>query len=178
MSEVPDVVRLSRGLLMVARHGDKLPKWRDRLQAGLVENTELGLALTAREIAEGELLRSRLWQRVHDFLAPYDVWVTPTSAVPPFPVEQPYALQVDGRLVGKGLQRSFLTYAFSVLGLPAISIPCGFTRGGLPVGLQIVGKRRGDASVLQAAAAFEAAQPWSDRVPPVVRSTVGARHPA
>ena len=178
MSEVPDVVRLSRGLLMVARHGDKLPKWRDRLQAGLVENTELGLALTAREIAEGELLRSRLWQRVHDFLAPYDVWVTPTSAVPPFPVEQPYALQVDGRLVGKGLQRSFLTYAFSVLGLPAISIPCGFTRAGLPVGLQIVGKRRGDASVLRAAAAFEAAQPWSDRVPPVVRSTVGARHPA
>jgi aspartyl-tRNA(Asn)/glutamyl-tRNA(Gln) amidotransferase subunit A len=97
--------------------------------------------------------------------------------VPPFPVEQPYALQIDGRLVGKGLQRSFLTYAFSVLGLPAISIPCGFTRAGLPVGLQIVGKWRGDASVLRAAAAFEAARPWTDRVPPVIRNIVGAPTP-
>ena len=43
------------------------------------------------------------------------------------------------------MQRSFLTYMVSVLGLPAISIPCGFTRDGLPVGLQIVGKRRAEA---------------------------------
>ena len=67
------------------------------------------------------------------------------------------------------MQRSFLTYAFSVLGLPAISIPCGFTSAGLPVGLQIVGRRRGEAAVLRAAAAFEAAQPWAGHVPPVVR---------
>jgi aspartyl-tRNA(Asn)/glutamyl-tRNA(Gln) amidotransferase subunit A len=55
-----------------------------------------------------------------------------------------------------------------VLGVPAISIPCGFTKQGLPVGLQIVGKRRGEAAVLRAAAAFERAQPWSRYVPPVV----------
>jgi len=66
------------------------------------------------------------------------------------------------------MQRSFLTYAFSVLGLPAISIPRGFTKAGLPVGLQIAGPRRGEAAVLRAAAAFEAAQPWADRRPPVV----------
>ena len=61
-----------------------------------------------------------------------------------------------------------MTYAFSLLGLPAISIPCGFTRAGLPVGLQIVGRRRQEAAVLTAAAAFEAAQPWSARRPPVL----------
>jgi Asp-tRNA(Asn)/Glu-tRNA(Gln) amidotransferase A subunit family amidase len=66
------------------------------------------------------------------------------------------------------MQRSFLTYAFSVLGVPAISIPCGVTPGGLPVGLQIVGRPRGEAAVLRAAAAFEAAQPWAGRIPPVV----------
>jgi Asp-tRNA(Asn)/Glu-tRNA(Gln) amidotransferase A subunit family amidase len=92
-------------------------------------------------------------------------------AVPAFPIEHPHILEVNGKPVGKAMQRSHLTYAFSVLGLPAISIPCGFTRAGLPVGLQIVGKRRGEAAVLRAAAAFEAAQPWCDRVPPVVEAS-------
>ena len=156
MSDVPEIVRLSRGLLMVARHADKLPQHRDVLQAGLVENTEHGLALSARDVAQGELLRTRQWARVREFLGDRDVLLTPTAATPPFPVE---------RMQNK---RSFLTYAFSVMGLPAISIPCGFTRDGLPVGLQIVGKRRGDATVLRAAAAFEAAQPWAHHVPPVV----------
>jgi len=77
--------------------------------------------------------------------------------------------EIDGRPVGKAMQRSFLTYMVSVLGLPAISIPCGFTRDGLPVGLQIVGKRRGEAAVLRAAAAFEAARPWTDAIPPVIQ---------
>ncbi|HKZ04829.1 MAG TPA: amidase family protein [Methylomirabilota bacterium] len=156
MSEVPEIVRLSRGFLMVARHGDKLPQHRDVLQAGLVENTEQGLALTAADVARGELLRTALWNRVREFLDGRDLWLTPTTAMAPFPLEQPV------------LGRSFLTYAFSVLGLPAISVPAGFTRDGLPIGLQIVGKRGGEAAVLRAAAAFEAARPWSHRVPPVV----------
>jgi len=168
MSDVPEIVRLTRGQLMVARHADKLAEHRAILQAGLVENTEAGLAQTPREIAEGELLRTRQWQRVREFLEPRDVWLTPTMAVPPFPVEHPHILEVNGKPVGRAMQRSHLTYAFSVLGLPAISIPCGFTRAGLPVGLQIVGKRRGEAAVLRAAAAFELAQPWADRRPPVL----------
>ncbi|HET6367806.1 MAG TPA: amidase family protein, partial [Pseudomonadales bacterium] len=168
MVEAPEIVRLTRGLLMVARHAEKLPRHRDVLQAGLVENTEQGLALTASDIARGELLRSALWNRVREFLAGCDLWITPTSATPPFPIEQPHAQAVDGQPVGRTLQRSYLTYAFSVLGLPAISIPAGFTGDGLPVGLQIVGKRGGEAAVLRAAAAFEAAQPWADRIPAVV----------
>ncbi len=163
MSDVPEVVRLTRGLLMVARHADKLPAHRAALQPGLVENTEQGLALSPREIAQGELLRTRLWHGVREFLAERDVWLTPTAATPPFPIEQPSP------------GRSFLTYAFSVLGLPAISIPCGFTRAGLPVGLQIVGKRRGEAAVLRAAAAFEAAQPWAHVLPPVVPARAAVR---
>jgi amidase len=111
---------------------------------------------------------------VREFFETCEVWLTPTMAVPPFPIEHPHILEVNGKPVGKAMQRSHLTYAFSVLGLPAISIPCGFTRAGLPVGLQIVGKRRGDAAVLRAAAAFEAAQPWGNAVPPVIpqRATV------
>jgi amidase len=168
MSDVPEIVRLTRGFLMVARHGDRLEKHRDVLQAGLVENTEQGLRLTSREVAEGELLRTQQWERVQAFMAEHELLITPTAAVPPFPIDQPHPLQVNGQPIGKAMARSFLTYAFSVLGLPAISIPCGFTRQGLPVGLQIVGRRRGDAAVLTAAAAFQAARPWAGRVPPSV----------
>jgi amidase len=170
LSDVPEIVRLTRGFLMVARHADKLPQWRAVLQSGLVENTEQGLALTPREIAEGELLRTRQWQRVSEFFQTRDLLITPTMAVPAFPIEHPHIMEINGRPVGKAMARSFLTYAFSVLGLPAISIPCGFTKAGLPVGLQIVGKRRGEAVVLRAAAAFEAARPWSNRIPAVVAS--------
>jgi amidase len=168
MRDVPEIVRLTRGFLMVARHADKLPEHRAILQEGLVENTEQGLALTSHDVARGELLRTRLWDGVRAFLETRDLLITPTTATPPFPLDQPHVLMVNGQPLGKGMQRSYLTYAFSVLGLPAISIPCGFTRDGLPVGMQIVGKRRGEAAVLRAAAAFEAAQPWAAHRPPVV----------
>jgi amidase len=169
MTDIPEIVRLSRGLLMVARHADKLPEHRAVLQEGLVENTLQGLALSSRDVARGEVLRSAQWQRVREFLETRDLLVTPTMAVPAFPVEHPHILEIDGKPVGKTMQRSHLTYAFSVMGLPAISVPCGFSPTGLPLGLQIVGKRRGEAAVLRAAAAFEAAQPWAQHVPPVVR---------
>src|SRR5499427_3689921 len=78
LSDVPEIVRLTRGLLMVARHADKLPEHRAVLQEGLVENTEQGLALTSRDVAQGELLRSRQWQRVREFLTTRDLLVTPT----------------------------------------------------------------------------------------------------
>jgi amidase len=168
MRDVPEIVRFTRGLLMVARHADKLPEHRSILQEGLVENTEQGLALSSRAVARGELLRTCQWEHVREFLETRDLLITPTTATPPFPLDQPHVLMVNGQPLGKGMQRSFLTYAFSVLGLPAISIPCGFTRDGLPVGLQIVGKRRSEVAVLRAAAAFEAACPWAARRPPVL----------
>ncbi len=168
MSDVPEIVRLTRGVAMVARHGERVAKHRGVLQAGLVENTDVGLGLTSSDVARGELMRTALWHRVRAFLSTRDLWITPTAAVPPFPVDQPHAMEIGGKPVGTSMQRSYLTYAFSVLGLPAISIPCGFTRAGLPVGLQLVGRRRQDATVLRAAGAFEKTTPWSEEHPPLV----------
>ena len=67
------------------------------------------------------------------------------------------------------IEWALLTYAFTVVGLPAISVPCGFTRAGLPVGLQIAGRWHDEVTVLRAAAAFEGAQPWAHRRPPMAR---------
>ena len=166
--EVNDVVLATRGLSMVAHHADKLAQWKDEMQKGLVWNIEQGLRLTPQEIGRGEKLRTVLWHRVRTFMETHDLLILPTVAVPPFPVEQPYPTEINGKALDNYTQWFFLTYGITVTGLPAISVPCGFTKGGLAVGLQIVGRRRQEAAVLRAAAAFEAAEPWADFIPPVV----------
>jgi amidase len=169
-SEVNDIVLGTRGLSMVAMHADKLARWEPQMQKGLVWNIKQGLSLTPEQIARGELSRTRLWHRVRTFMETHDLLILPTVAVPPFPVEQPYPTEINGKPLDNYTQWFFLTYGITVTGLPAITVPCGFTRSGLPVGLQIVGRRRQEAAVLCAAAAFEAAVPWSDKIPPAVKS--------
>jgi amidase len=127
--------------------------------------------VTASDIARSEVLRSTLWNRVRTFMETRELLVLPTVAVPPFPVEQSHLTEINGRPLDHYTEWFYLTYAITLTGLPAISVPCGFTRNGLPVGLQIVGRRRHEAAVLQAAAAFEAAAPWADRRPPAVTTS-------
>ncbi len=172
-ADVDEIVRTTRGISMVANHADQLPRWREVMQPGLVGNIEQGLGLTAREVARGEALRAALWQRVRAFMEEFDLLILPTVAVKPFPVEQPYPTEIQGKPMAHYIQWAYLTYAITLTGLPAISVPCGFTRDGLPVGLQIVGRRRAEAAVLRAAAAFEEAAPWADARPPVVRALEG-----
>ena len=167
-SEINDIVLGTRGLAMVASHADKLAKWKDQMQKGLVWNIEQGLRLTPEEIARAELLRTILWHRVRTFMETRELLILPTVAVPPFPVEQPYPTEINGKPLDNYTQWFFLTYGITLTGLPVISVPCGFTKSGLPVGLQIVGRRRQEAMVLRAAAAFEAVAPWADKIPPTV----------
>ena len=166
--EVNEIVLATRGLSMVARHAEKLAQWESVMQRGLVWNIKQGLSLTPEQIGRGETLRTRLWHRVRAFMETRDLLILPTVAVPPFPVEQPYPTEINRKALDNYTQWFFLTYGVTVTGLPVISVPCGFTKSGLPVGLQIVGRRHQEAAVLRAAAAFEAAQPWAGAIPPVV----------
>ncbi len=163
---VPEIVLVSRGVSMVARHAEKLERWRGVMQENLVKNIEYGLGLKPADIGRAERLRTELWHRVREFFTRWDLIVTPTAAVPPFPVEVVYPTEINGKPVTNYIGWALLTYAFTVVGLPAISIPCGFTKAGLPVGLQIAGGWRDEARVLRAAAAFEAARPWAHLRPP------------
>lgn len=166
--ELNEIVLATRGVAMVAQHAEKLPRWRDQMQAGLVWNIQQGLALAPEAIGRAERLRTALWHRVRAFMEGYDLLILPTVALPPFPVEQPYPTEIGGKPLEHYTQWFYLTYAITVTGLPAITVPCGFTAAGLPVGLQVVGRRRQEAAVLRAAAAFEAAAPWAGKVPPTV----------
>ena len=164
--EVDEIVRTSRGFMMVAAHEDKLAKWRPVMQENLVKNIEQGLTLTASEIANGERLRTNLFHRVRQFMERYDLIVTPTTPVPPFGLEHrsgPPA--INGVPMKHYIQWALLTYAFTVINAPAISVPAGLTKDRLPVGLQIAGRWRDEVTVLRAAAAFEQAQPWAQLRP-------------
>src|SRR5262245_7011994 len=165
-TEVEEIVRTSRGLSMVRSHEEKLEKWKPQMQPNLVRNIEQGLTLTSLDIGRGERLRTTLFERVRTFMGRYDLILTPTAAVPPFPVElRSGPTEINGVTMKHYIQWALLTYAFTVINAPAISVPCGFTRDGLPVGLQIAGRWRDEVGVLRAAAAFEEAAPWAQYRP-------------
>jgi amidase len=92
---------------------------------------------------------------VLDFFATYDLLVCPCRPVPAFDVDLRHPETIDGHKPETYIASSALTYAVTLTSCPAISVPCGFTRDGRAVGLQIVGRPRGEAALLQAAALFE-----------------------
>jgi amidase len=96
----------------------------------------------------------------HEFL------VLPVAQVPPFDVKERYVTQINGEEMGTYIDWMRSCYYVTVAGLPAISVPCGFTPEGLPVGVQIVGRHRDDFGVLQLAHAFEGATEFWKRRPP------------
>ena len=104
------------------------------------------------------------WQHARAFFETYDLLLSPTVACLPLRVGEPWVTEIGGVKVGREAGSAF-TFAFNLTGQPAATVPCGLTRDGLPIGLQIVGRRFDDVTVLRASAAFEAARPWADRRP-------------
>jgi len=88
----------------------------------------------------------------------------PAVACPPLRIGELFATEIAGKPVGREAGSAF-TFIFNMTGQPAASVPCGFTKAGLPIGVQIVGRRFADATVLRACAAFEHARPWAARRP-------------
>jgi aspartyl-tRNA(Asn)/glutamyl-tRNA(Gln) amidotransferase subunit A len=116
--------------------------------------------LTANDYIAMAMRRNDFWQPVRRFFERYDVLLTPTLPITAFEVGGEGPTEVAGRAVGR-LGWTPFTFPFNLTGQPACTVPCGRTSEGLPVGLQIVGRRNDDASVLRAAAAFEEAAPWA-----------------
>jgi amidase len=154
--------------LRLASYAKYLPQWRDEMDPVLVRRLDLGLSLTAADIGRAEAERTAYHQRLRRFFEGYDLLVCPTTAVTATALDDPLPAEIAGRPMAQHIDMLLPTYAFNFSAYPAITVPCGFSDDGLPVGLQIVAGWRGDARVLTAAAAFEAAAPWAGRRPPVV----------
>ena len=135
----------------------------------VVDEIERGARLTGPEIARAEILRSQLFARIGEFMTRYDFLVLPVVQVPPFDIEQEYVTEIAGQRMESYVDWMRSCYFISVTGLPAISVPAGFTEEGLPVGLQIVGRHHDDFSVLQMAHAYEQATGISHHFPPLAK---------
>jgi len=132
-----------------------LESHRDLLKPEVVWNIEKGLALTGAEIAGAEAQRGALFARMGKFFQSYDLLLCPTTIVPPFPIEQRYVTECDGVKFESYVDWLMIVHAITLCCCPAISIPCGFTASGLPIGLQIVAPCRGEARLLAGARLME-----------------------
>jgi amidase len=141
---------------------------RDQLKQTVIWNAEKGMALSALDIAQAEAQRTALYGRLAAFFERYEFLCVPTTQVPPFSIDQEYPTDINGKQLDTYIDWMGLCYAITVTGCPALSVPCGFTPDGLPVGLQIVGRPHADVAVLQLAYAFEQATRFYQRKPPVV----------
>lgn len=164
---VRETALIYRGLRFVSLYQDQLadPEFQRLVGPLVIGNIEQGLKFSIRDLARAERHRSELWQRLKSFFDEYDLLLSPTVPIPPFPAETIFPKEIGGKPMENYIDWIMLTYAFSLLGLPAISVPCGWTTSGLPVGLQIVARRHGEAILLRAAAAYEILAPWADRRP-------------
>lgn len=140
-----------------------LAEWADQMDPGLVDMARRIGGLSAADLAGALAMRMAFWRTSQAMFERFDLLLTPAMPVAAFKIGQP------PRMTDRVPWAAWtpFTYPFNITGQPAASVPCGFTSDGLPVGLQIVGRRFEDALVLRAAAAFEAARPWADARPRV-----------
>ncbi len=165
LSDADEIFRTLRAWMFVARSSHDYAQHRGQMKDTLVWNIEQGLKLSGADIADAEIKRSALIDRVAGFFEDYDFLLCPAAQVAPFPIEQEWVRSINGIEMHTYLDWMGVCCAITVTGCPAISIPAGFSDAGLPVGLQIVGRRGADLEVLKVARAFEQATRHAERRP-------------
>jgi amidase len=159
--DADDVFKVWRAWYLELVLGELVDKHADQFKDTILWNVAEGSKLTGPQIGKAEKKRTELYHRLSTFFEQYDYLVGPVSQVPPFSVDEPYVTEIAGVTMESYIDWMKSCYYISVTGLPAISVPCGFTPEGLPVGIQIVGRHHDDFGVLQLARAFEqATEAW------------------
>lgn len=139
------------------------PEW---IEPSLAEMIEAGQQMSGVDHVQTSIARTEYYHTVRTFFDTYDLLLTPQMPIGAWSVERGPS-EIEGKRVTSIFDRLPFTFPFNMTGQPAASVPCGFTSEGLPVALQIVGRWHADTLVLQAAAAFEQAQPWAHLRPPL-----------
>jgi amidase len=150
-----EAFHILRGQHFVVDRELQLRQHRDKLKPDIVWNTERGLNQTPSDIARAERERAAFYRRMVIFFGTYDLLVTPGALTPAFDVNLRNAPTIGGQKLDNYMGGSTATAVITISACPAMVVPCGFDQFGRPIGLQLVGKPRGEAALLQAAALFE-----------------------
>ncbi len=145
-------------------HKSELGKWKENLTPGFAKQIDIGMQTSGDAIEKAINQRRLMYEEMYRFFQNYDLLITPTTAVPAFELGSVGPQKINGKAVSHSGWYAF-THPFNATGLPAASIPCGWSSEGLPIGMQIIGRRFDDLTVLQVSKAFEEIAPWQDNKP-------------
>lgn len=161
ISEADHVFRATRGHDFEFAWGELVRSNPALVKPEMIENVEVGTRQTAADLHELARARTRLESEVRDYFDRFDLWITPTAQVLPFAAQERWPKVVAGVPMGDYLDWMRSVCVVSAMDVPAMSVPAGFSKSGLPVGLQIVGRHGSEALMLRAARAFEAGTHWA-----------------
>lgn len=165
LSPAMEAFQILRAARFAAGRAYEYAHHRDKLKPDVIWNIEKGRALDAATLVRGWELQAKVYHALADFFRRHDLIACPTQQHPPFPVEQTYVGEIAGVKMQNYVDWLSITFVATLAGCPAISAPCGFTKAGLPVGLQLIAPPQGEARLLAAAAAFEELTGLAEAVP-------------
>ncbi|MDJ0612555.1 MAG: amidase [Rhizobiaceae bacterium] len=146
-------------------------EWRAKLKPEAIYEIEAGLALSGNEIAEASLVRSQWFAYLAELYGTYDAIVLPSAQVMPFDAERHWPDEINGQQMTTYHQWMEIVIPASLVGLPALNLPAGFSTTGLPVGFQLIGARASDAKLLRLGKAYHEATLWPQKNPSGLIST-------
>lgn len=162
---VADAFQTLRGVLLATMMGDLLEQHRDAIAPEIIGNIELGQALQIDDICRAERTRQQLHNQLQQFFQHHDVLMCPTSSITAFPADQRYVTEIDGRPLNSYIDWFAITFVLTMTSCPVISVPCGLSADGLPIAVQLMGRPRGEARLLQVAKWFEELIGFQHRLP-------------
>jgi len=169
-TDADDIFKVLRAWAFELTFSELLDAHQHQMKDTVIWNIQEGSKLSGPQIGMIQRKRTELYQRVRAFMQTYEFIILPVSQVPPFDIKQRYISEIDDVKMETYIDWMKSCYYITTIGHPAISVPCGFTPEGLPVGVQIVGRHQDDFGVLQLAYAFEQSTGFWKRRPPVVEA--------
>jgi amidase len=165
LTDAEEIFQVIRAWEIEMSYSELFDRFQKIMKPSFVWNVEKGRGLRGIEIGRAEKLRTQLYHRMRVFFEQYDALLLPVSQVPAFDANLEYPSEIDGVQMENYIDWMRSCYYISAAGNPSLSVPCGFTNDGLPLGLQIVGQHRADFKTLRIGYAFEQATGYGNLRP-------------